>query len=226
MAGAAAHALPHCGQVFFCAEAALDEFRGQRREGVFTPAKPISFCQWEIAPRMKGQTVLAQREHLGCRNAAYVLGWRPFDASEVKSHAKYTRDLEQAERFLLQQAAPARGGIARHRRVAPGRRLLSPRHRPFLCGQHAGLSPGLGLHGGHGCASPAALHHHELVGLRWQCIHPPTANLQHGARLLRLIQRWQNRAGRGQRDDSLVTHIGPVVGRLCCRGGRPRAAVP
>lgn len=85
---------------YFFEQADLEEFQANANN-VFTPAKPISFCQWEIAARMKGQTVLAQKNHLGCRNAAYVFGWRSFDTSEVKSHAKYTRDLAQAERFVL-----------------------------------------------------------------------------------------------------------------------------
>ena len=64
------------------------------------PVKPLTFCQWETAPRMKGQTVLGTRETLWCSNARYVLGWKPLDEAEVKSHAKYTRDMEQARRFV------------------------------------------------------------------------------------------------------------------------------
>jgi uncharacterized protein (DUF169 family) len=45
---------------YFFEQAALDEFE-VNAEQVFSPAKPISFCQWEIAPRMKGQTVLAKK---------------------------------------------------------------------------------------------------------------------------------------------------------------------
>lgn len=65
-----------------------------------TPVKNLTFCQWEIAARMKGQTVLALPEQLGCTNAAYVLGWRPFSEAEVRSHLKYVKDEAQAERFL------------------------------------------------------------------------------------------------------------------------------
>ncbi len=49
---------------------------------------------------MKGQTVLATQADLGCPNASYVLGWRPFSETEVRSHLKYVRDEAQAERFL------------------------------------------------------------------------------------------------------------------------------
>jgi uncharacterized protein (DUF169 family) len=49
---------------------------------------------------MKGQTVLAEKKHLGCPNAAFVFGWKSMDEAEVKSHEKYTRNREQAERFI------------------------------------------------------------------------------------------------------------------------------
>ncbi|MDK2954534.1 MAG: hypothetical protein PWQ57_30 [Desulfovibrionales bacterium] len=66
----------------------------------YKPVKKMTFCQWEIAARMKGQTVLADRDGLGCSNAEFVFGWKPLDENEIKSHAKYTRNLEQAERFV------------------------------------------------------------------------------------------------------------------------------
>ncbi len=66
----------------------------------FTPMKSMTFCQWEIAARMKGQTVLATQADLGCPNASYVLGWRPFSETEVRSHLKYVKDDAQAERFV------------------------------------------------------------------------------------------------------------------------------
>ena len=83
---------------YFFDQAELDDFI----ENVdhFRPVKPMTFCQWEIAARMKGQTVLGFKEDMGCTNANYALGWSPFSDAEVKSHAKYTRDLEQAERFV------------------------------------------------------------------------------------------------------------------------------
>jgi uncharacterized protein (DUF169 family) len=68
--------------------------------GYFTFVKSMTFCQWEIAARMKGQTVLASRDDLGCQNASYVFGWRPFSTAEVRSHLKYVKDEDQAERFL------------------------------------------------------------------------------------------------------------------------------
>jgi len=84
---------------FFWDQETIAEFRNNVKE-FYTPAKPISFCQWEIAPRMKGQTVLAEKKHLGCANAAYVFGWKSLDDAEITSHQKYTRDRDQAERFV------------------------------------------------------------------------------------------------------------------------------
>ena len=77
----------------------LTDFKENAEEYV-VPAKPMTFCQWEIAARMKGQTVLALSENLGCTNAQCCFGLKEIDENEIKSHAKYTRDLEQAERFV------------------------------------------------------------------------------------------------------------------------------
>lgn len=64
------------------------------------PVKPMTFCQWEIAARMQNKTVLAFKEDLGCSNALVSFGWKAIDDNEVKSHKKYTVDLDQAARFL------------------------------------------------------------------------------------------------------------------------------
>jgi len=62
--------------------------------------RPLTFCQFEIAARMKGQTVLGTREKLGCLRAAFVFGWRAYDDSEAEAHLKYVNDRNQAARFV------------------------------------------------------------------------------------------------------------------------------
>jgi uncharacterized protein (DUF169 family) len=62
--------------------------------------KPLTFCQFEIAARMKGQTVIGTKDKLGCSNASFVFGWKPFDEAEVKTHLKYTKDRDQAVKFI------------------------------------------------------------------------------------------------------------------------------
>ncbi len=84
---------------FFFNRAEVEEFKANV-DNIYTPARPLSFCQWEIAPRMKGKTILAEKKNLGCANASFVFGWRSFSESEVKSHQKYARDRDQAERFV------------------------------------------------------------------------------------------------------------------------------
>ncbi|MBF0519361.1 MAG: DUF169 domain-containing protein [Nitrospirae bacterium] len=76
----------------------LDDFKNNATYHV--PVHPITFCQFEIGPRMKGQTVLGTKETLGCASAQFMFGWKPLDEAEVKAHLKYTRDMEQAERFI------------------------------------------------------------------------------------------------------------------------------
>ena len=65
-----------------------------------TPAKPLTYCQWEIAARMQGLTLIGGKEQLGCSNARVSFGWKDIDEAEIKSQAKYCTDLAQAERFL------------------------------------------------------------------------------------------------------------------------------
>ncbi len=87
------------GVKFFYDKAGLEAFQTAAPE-IHTPVKPMTFCQWEIAARMKGQIVYSGVEGLGCGNAKYSFGWKGLDDSEIKGHAKYTRDLDQAERFV------------------------------------------------------------------------------------------------------------------------------
>ncbi|NTU42540.1 MAG: DUF169 domain-containing protein, partial [Nitrospirales bacterium] len=76
----------------------LEDFKSNA--DYYVPAHPLTFCQFEIGPRMKGQTVLGTRETLGCTNGAYVFGWKPYDEAEVRSHLKYAKDWDQAVRFV------------------------------------------------------------------------------------------------------------------------------
>ncbi|MGE4296624.1 MAG: DUF169 domain-containing protein [Desulfovibrionaceae bacterium] len=90
-------------------DAQVEEF--ERNVDHFTPVKPMTFCQWEIAARMKGQTVLGKPAGLGCPNAEYVFGWSEYSDKEVASHAKYTKDLDQAARFVKSKARLPEGAL-------------------------------------------------------------------------------------------------------------------
>lgn len=101
---------------FFYDQAELDAFHAKAPE-VHTPLKPMTFCQWELGARMKGQIVYSDMQGLGCGNAQFCFGWKGLDDGEIKGHAKYTRDLDQAERFVKSKSRLKEGllGIA----VAP-----------------------------------------------------------------------------------------------------------
>ncbi|NJB68822.1 uncharacterized protein (DUF169 family) [Desulfobaculum xiamenense] len=88
---------------FIFDEAELKDFQENAPE-YYSAVKPMTFCQWELAARMKGQTVLAGKEQLGCSNACFAFGWKPMDEGEIKSHAKYCVDKDQAERFISTKA--------------------------------------------------------------------------------------------------------------------------
>ena len=84
---------------FFFDQAELDHFHKNAPQ-IFTPTKPMTFCQWEIGARMKGQIIYSDVKGLGCSNAQYSFGWKGIDEGEIKGHAKYVLDLAQAERFV------------------------------------------------------------------------------------------------------------------------------
>lgn len=83
---------------YFFDQASLDAFRKDQPH--YSPVKALTFCQAEIGARMEGITVLVEKDRLGCTNAQFVMGWKGMDEAEVKSHAKYCADLEQAKRFV------------------------------------------------------------------------------------------------------------------------------
>ncbi|MBI9112803.1 DUF169 domain-containing protein [Maridesulfovibrio ferrireducens] len=100
---------------YFYDQAEVDHFK--EKADFHVPVKAMTFCQWEIAARMKGQIVYSEKEGLGCGNAHYSFGWKGLDAAEIKGHAKYTRTPEQAEKFIKTKTQLPEGliGIA----VAP-----------------------------------------------------------------------------------------------------------
>ncbi len=83
---------------FIFKEEELEDF--VKNVSYYEPVKPLTFCQIEIAARMKKQTVLVMRGNIGCSNAAFVFGWKSYDDAEVKSHLKYVKDWDQAVRFV------------------------------------------------------------------------------------------------------------------------------
>ena len=62
--------------------------------------RPYTFCHFVAASRQRGDTLLGTSDRLGCSNAKYVMGWKDLDDAEIKSHRKYTRDWDQAARFV------------------------------------------------------------------------------------------------------------------------------
>lgn len=81
------------------------------------PAKPMTFCQWEIAARTNGDIIYSEHQGLSCKNAAYCFNWKEMGKSEVDRHLKYTTDNYMAEKAILSKPRLNKGplGIA----VAP-----------------------------------------------------------------------------------------------------------
>jgi uncharacterized protein (DUF169 family) len=83
---------------YFFSAAELDDFK--KNTDYKVALHPFTMCHFVATSRQRGQVVLGTPETTGCTNAKFVMGWRELDEKEVKSHLKYTKDMEQAERFL------------------------------------------------------------------------------------------------------------------------------
>ncbi|MGC8659541.1 MAG: DUF169 domain-containing protein [Desulfomonilaceae bacterium] len=83
---------------YFFSNDELNQFK--RNASYKTAVRPLTLCQFVAASRQRGDVLLGTPEMTGCHNAKYVMGWKELDESEIKSHLKYTKNLEQAERFI------------------------------------------------------------------------------------------------------------------------------
>jgi uncharacterized protein (DUF169 family) len=83
---------------FFYKKEELEEFKSNSDYKV--ALRPYTFCHYVAASRQRGDILLGTNDKLGCSNAKYVFGWKELDDAEIKSHLKYTKNWEQAERFV------------------------------------------------------------------------------------------------------------------------------
>jgi uncharacterized protein (DUF169 family) len=83
---------------YFFSKDELSDFK--KKADYKTALRPYTFCHYSAASRQRGDILLGTAEKLGCTNAKYVMGWKTLDDAEIKSHLKYTRDWDQAERFV------------------------------------------------------------------------------------------------------------------------------
>lgn len=98
-----------------------------------TPVKPLTYCQWEIAARMQGKTVLGFKEDLGCSNGHVSFGWKDIDEKEIKSQIKYCVDLDQAERFLRSKPRMPLGALKAIAVGPLGKAAVKPHVIHFYC---------------------------------------------------------------------------------------------
>ena len=75
---------------FLATDAEVAEFK--RTTPHVVPVKSLTFCQWKIAARMQGKTVLGTKDKLFCTNAQCSFGWHEIDEGEIKSQLKYCVD--------------------------------------------------------------------------------------------------------------------------------------
>lgn len=77
-----------------------------------TAMHAYTFCHFVAASRMRGDILLGTSDRTGCSNAKYVMGWKELDDAEIKSHLKYTKSREQAEKFIRTKKRLPEGLVA------------------------------------------------------------------------------------------------------------------
>ena len=95
---------------FFFDEDELEDFK--TKENYKVALRPYTFCHYVAASRQRGDILLGTEDKLGCTNAKYVFGWKDMDDAEIKSHLKYARSWEQAEKFLKTKTRLPQGLLA------------------------------------------------------------------------------------------------------------------
>jgi uncharacterized protein (DUF169 family) len=95
---------------YFFSEDELEDFK--KNSDYKTALHPYTFCHYAAASRQRGDILLGTREKLGCTNAKYVMGWKELDDSEIKSHLKYTKNWDQAKKFVLTKKRLPEGLLA------------------------------------------------------------------------------------------------------------------
>jgi len=83
---------------FFYDDDEIERFRAEHE--YLVACNPFTFCHFSAASRQRGDVLLGDKRTLGCSNARYLFGWKDLDEQEIKSHIKYVRDREQAEKFV------------------------------------------------------------------------------------------------------------------------------
>ena len=83
---------------YFYKDEEIEEFK--KNNDYEIALKPLTFCHYVAASRQEGHILFSEKDKLGCSNAKFVLGWKEFDDSEIKGHLKYTKNKEQAIRFV------------------------------------------------------------------------------------------------------------------------------
>jgi uncharacterized protein (DUF169 family) len=95
---------------YFFSEDEVEEFK--KTTDYKVALHPYTFCHFIAASRQRGEILLGTPDKAGCTNAKYVMGWKELDDGEVKSHLKYTKDWEQAERFVVTKKRLPEGLLA------------------------------------------------------------------------------------------------------------------
>lgn len=112
-------------------EADVEDFK--KATPHYTPAKPLTFCQWEIAARMKGQTIVGDQKTLGCPDGKVSFGWSTVDEDDINFAAKQYGSRALAEKMLLTKPILAKKSL-KGLAVGPlGKAVIPPDVVHFYC---------------------------------------------------------------------------------------------
>lgn len=108
---------------YFFDEAELEEFQDTVEHKV--SLHPVTFCAYVAASRQRGDILLGTPDKIGCSNAKFVMKLKEIDDGEIKSHLKYTKDWDQAERFVK-----TKKGLKKHPLPLRPHRCTRPHSHP------------------------------------------------------------------------------------------------
>lgn len=99
----------------------------------FVPARPLTFCQWEIAARMEAKTVVGEKKHLSCPGGKFSFGWAELEEDEIKDAAEDFGSRETAEHILGSKPRLPSGSIKAVAVGPLGKAVVEPHVVHFYC---------------------------------------------------------------------------------------------
>jgi len=97
------------------------------------PSKPLTYCQWEIAARMEGKTVIGEKRRLGCSPARISFGWEDIGEDDITSLTDAYMDRDTAKAFIYSKPRLPLNSIKAISVGPLGKSIVPPHVVHFYC---------------------------------------------------------------------------------------------